>query len=421
MVNNLSALGTPSSLRRVHRGLALRGVFDTPGVSRGDLADRLGLSQMAVGRIVRELEGAGLVVEVSQGVSAHGRGRPASALHLNPQGAFVGGVVLSAYAQEVSLVDLSGELVASRPFAVDDISDGEHAVTRACEEIGRLVAESGVDRKRLAGVGFCVAVNVDPARGLVLQDGYLGWQPFDLRARATGLLGVPVSVDRVADTLVRAETFCGSAPDSSAVVLIHAATTLGMSVCFNGAVMRGAGFHAGRIGHFPARPTRLICSCGQSNCLNCMASGWSVLVRLDDAISAKYSPGQVRDYARAIHDLIEPAADDRTRAARVRRLLRDAGEELARALAYVDLAFDPDVVVLAGSLARNESYYRGVLRGLQNGGAVGAALARKVTRGQMSPTRAAALIALLDHVFSPNLELRTVVAGESADGGRRED
>ncbi|MEZ5660173.1 MAG: ROK family transcriptional regulator [Burkholderiaceae bacterium] len=405
MVNKLSAIGTPSSLRRVHRGLALRGVFDSPGVSRGDLAQRLGLSQMAIGRIVRELEAAGLVAEVSHGVSAQGRGRPASALELRAEGAYVAGVVLSAYAQELALVDLRGRLMASRPVAIGDIRDGEAAVSRVCADIADLVADLGLDPVRLAGAGFSVAVNVDPARGLVLGGGYLGWQPFDLRTRAAERLGVPVSVERVADTLVRAETFCGCAADARAVVLIHAATTLGMSVYFDGTVMRGAGFHAGRIGHFPMRATRLVCSCGQSNCLNCLASGWSVLARLGAADGDKYQPSQVGAYARVIHSLIEPDSDDRAHLARVRRLLRDAGSELARALAYVDLSFDPDLIVLAGSLARNESYFAGVSRGLQQGGAVGADLSRKTTRSTMAPVRAAALVALLDHVFSPTLEL----------------
>ena len=52
--------GGPGSLRKVHRALALRELSKQPGISRAELAGRLGLSSMAIGRIVRELEDAGL-------------------------------------------------------------------------------------------------------------------------------------------------------------------------------------------------------------------------------------------------------------------------------------------------------------------------------------------------------------------------
>ncbi|MEZ5652682.1 MAG: ROK family transcriptional regulator [Burkholderiaceae bacterium] len=392
----------------MHRSLALRRVFGEPGISRGDLADRLGLSQMAIGRIVRELEAAGLVRESSGGALPQGRGRPASSLELRADGAYAAGALLSAYAQEVAIVDLRGALVASRQIEIDDLADGEHAVDRACDAVRALIGELGLDAARVAGVGFSVAVNVDPSRGAVLGGGYLGWRAFDLRARVAGRLGLPVSLERVADALLRAETFCGCAAQARAVVLVHAATTLGLSVWFDGTLMRGAGFHAGRIGHFPIRPTRLICSCGQSDCLNCLASGWSVLARLQTGVGSVYSPARVQEYARAIHGLIESPAADGTQAARRRRLLGEAGVALARGLTYVDLAFDPDVVILAGSLARNDSYFRGVLRGLQRGGGAGADLALKTNRGAMLAGRSAALIGLLDHVLSPTLALHAL-------------
>lgn len=423
MVNKLPVPGTPSSLRRVHRSLALRSVFGSPGVSRGELADRLGLSQMAIGRIVRELEAAGLVHESVASIAAQGRGRPASSLGLRADGAFAAGILLSAYSQEVSIVDLRGTQIAARPIDTDDLSDGEHAVDRACDEVHALVAELGIDPSRVAGAGFSVAVNVDPGRGAVLGGGYLGWRPFDLRARAGARLRMPVSVERVADALVRAETFCGCAPHARAVVLVHAATTLGLSVWFDGSLMRGAGFHAGRIGHFPSRATRLICSCGQSDCLNCVASGWSVLTRMTPEEAPVYSPARVQHYAREIHRMIDATSADPVTASRSRRLLGEAGAALARALAYVDLTFDPDVVILAGSLARNESYYRGVLRGLRRGGAVGADLGRKLTRSTMAPVRSAALIGLLDHVLSPTLELHALggETGAAEAGGELHD
>ncbi|UCE31160.1 MAG: ROK family transcriptional regulator [Burkholderiales bacterium] len=414
MVIKSPALGAPSSLRRVHRSLALREIFHAPGISRVELADRLGLSSMAIGRIVRELWHAGLIGETEPAGVALGRGRPASSLELLGDGAFVVGVVLSAYAQEATLLDLRGQAVANRPIQLDDISDGERTVAQTCAAIDQLIDAAGVDRRRVAGVGFCVAANVDTERRLVMGGGYLGWEPLDLGASAARALALPVSVEKVADTLIRAESFFGCARESRAVVLLHAATTLGMSFSFNGERFHGAHFHAGRIGHFPARRTRLICSCGQSNCLNCSASGWSVLAQLGVLDSPAYRPEQVRHYAREIHKRVDPAAGGEDVDARTARVLGKAGAALAQALVYLELTFDPDLVILAGSLARNEAYFTGFLEALRAAAPSEPDTECKIVRGGITPVHGAGLVALLDHVLSPSLDLRGL-AGEAFD------
>ena len=64
MIINKEAIDdAQSSIRRIHRGLALRGLLMSDVVSRSSLAHTLGLSQMAASRIVRELIDVGLVEE----------------------------------------------------------------------------------------------------------------------------------------------------------------------------------------------------------------------------------------------------------------------------------------------------------------------------------------------------------------------
>ncbi len=127
----------PGALRRVHRALVLRALFQQAGIDRNALASQIGLSAMGIGRIVRELEAAGLIDEVS--TSASGRGRPAAGLRLNAEGGYVLGVVTRAYAREAHLVNLQGESVAHRALELDDVTHGPSAVDCSCDAIEELI------------------------------------------------------------------------------------------------------------------------------------------------------------------------------------------------------------------------------------------------------------------------------------------
>jgi len=421
MVSKWPANGaSPGDLRKVHRALVLRELYQRAGTSRIELAGRLGLSSMAVGRIVRELHERGLVRELDAPAPPAGRGRPATGLALAPDGAFVAGVVISAFSQEVRLLDLRGETVAARAVRLRDVSIAERAVAAFCDQVADLVADAGVPRERVAGAGFAVAAHVDSERGAVIGGGYLGWRPIALGAVAERRLGCPVTVHNLADTLLKAETFAGCARGAKAAALIHCATILGASLSSDGQLLSGARFQAGRIGHFPSTPTTLVCSCGRSDCLNCTASAWSVLSRLGLLETRTYRTADVQRYSHLTRALIEGELPPHTARADLPRLLAGAGSSLAGALHVLGLAFDPDRLVLAGPLAANDTYFDAVLARLDGIGATD--LAAGLARSALAPSTAAGVVALLELVFSPALALdRFDVASpsDSRPGARR--
>ena len=63
MVINASISGTPSSLRKVHRMMALQNLLHDGNCSRKSLAKKLGISSMAMTRISGDLINAGLILE----------------------------------------------------------------------------------------------------------------------------------------------------------------------------------------------------------------------------------------------------------------------------------------------------------------------------------------------------------------------
>lgn len=103
-----------SRLRRRNRARVLRDIQRSEALSRTQIAKELGLSLMAVTRIVRELITAGLVDEGEKTTSSL-PGRRQTTLSLAAKGAYVVGLSINAYKPSVSLVNIRGEVVLSRP------------------------------------------------------------------------------------------------------------------------------------------------------------------------------------------------------------------------------------------------------------------------------------------------------------------
>jgi hypothetical protein len=89
--------------------ISKQAVMDEEAPLRPELAQRLGLSFMAVSQIVRELADAGLVREGARDARSE-PGPPATSVVIEPSGAYVLGFKLHALDQSMALMDLTRRL-----------------------------------------------------------------------------------------------------------------------------------------------------------------------------------------------------------------------------------------------------------------------------------------------------------------------
>src|SRR5579872_4372049 len=93
-------------LRELNRSRVFVALLDGDAGMRTELAQHLGLSAMAITRIVRELANAGLLAEADHRVRAEPGRRPTE-LVIEPGGAYVLGFEIHAYQCSVVLLDLA--------------------------------------------------------------------------------------------------------------------------------------------------------------------------------------------------------------------------------------------------------------------------------------------------------------------------
>ena len=402
MFNKEHSSSAPSSLRRTHRALVLARIQAKPGISRADLARSLGFSEMAATRIIRELISAGLVEEMDvlppkQPPAVKRLGRPKIGLRIVGEGLYAAGITVSAYYSEVSICDANGVLKARERLAFFVSDDIAETASYYAEALGNLIAASGVDPRRIVGVGIALAARTSLDKGEIVRSDYFGWGADGgaFRREVARRIRLPIEIDNISNALAIAEMRFGAARGASDFVLVHVATLVGAAVICGGRLARGKDGVSGMLGHFRAAKADYSCVCGRNDCLNVSATGFAVLANMGKLPHPDFDRTRLEDYASALLELVESGEAVAE--------IRKAGACLAPALDSVCKLLGPEMVILSGFLGADTDYIGGVRSGIEaeflDGGPE-----VPIVRGTISPMQAASLLALHTFCYSDRLD-----------------
>jgi len=250
--------GRPFNRRIVLESIRLNGP-----TTRGEIAERVGLTVQTVSTIVRELEDQGYILSVRE--KPKGRGIPPSALTINPEGGHAVGIHLTPLGIDAALVNLRGDVVESRhrnaPNAMPD---------EAFALIGEMVTELKASYKhgRLLGAGIALPGPFDvESMSFVGPTTMAGWKNTDIRQRLADATGLPVFMENDMAAAALGEQLYGLGQQLANYYYLFFSVGLGGVMMHDGSVLRGAWGNAGEIGHIPIVLDGEACPCGNRGCL----------------------------------------------------------------------------------------------------------------------------------------------------------
>src|SRR3990170_7555147 len=260
---------TKHDSRRSNLQTTLDLVSERRATSRAELSRLTGLTRAAVSSLVGELIDDGLLCEIGQGTSAGGK--PPTILALNAGGRDIVAVDLGHRPFQGALVDLSGHIRWRLDSAATHVT-GQNAVEIAIELIGSLLDHA---QAPVLGIGVGTPGVVD-AGGLVLEAANLDWHRLDLGKDIAARFGVPVSIANDAQVAALAELrrHPGAGED---VLLVKLGRGVGAGVVLGSRLLRGENSAAGEIGHIQVVPDGALCTCGNTGCLETVASVPAIL------------------------------------------------------------------------------------------------------------------------------------------------
>ncbi|MGP0223034.1 ROK family transcriptional regulator [Paenarthrobacter sp. NCHU4564] len=235
------------------------------GLSRVELAQFVGLSPQTISNISRRLLDQQLIVEA--GKEGTGPGKPRTILRLNPSGMYAVGVHLDPAVMTFVILDLVGDVVLHSRMATPS-GDPADVITSIADQIQVLIADSGVDASKIAGLGVAAPGPIDLDEGSVVEPPLLTrWNRVRIREALTEATGLETLVDKDVTSAAVAETWVGGASGAGSFVFMYMGTGIGCGIVLNDEVVRGTSGNAGEIGHIIVDPDGPPCDCGLRGCV----------------------------------------------------------------------------------------------------------------------------------------------------------
>jgi glucokinase len=242
-----------------------------------------------------------------------------------------------------------------------DAERGPDAVIETMIE-SALAAAAGT---KPAAVGISAPGPVDIGRGVVTTPPNLpGWRDVPLARLVGEKLDLLAWVENDANAAAIAEHRIGAGKGVNHMILVTVGTGIGGGLILDGRLYHGASGAAGEVGHMVLDPRGPICGCGRHGCLEVLASGRALEAAAESI--ARDDPGGV--VARIAREegvspdarILDLAANKGDRLAD--EAVRRAGRYLGAGLTNLVNIFNPQLIVIGGSLRKAGDRYVGEAR-----------------------------------------------------------
>ncbi|AXA44992.1 ROK family protein (plasmid) [Rhizobium leguminosarum] len=321
-----------------NRRVVIEAVRTNGPLSRAAIARMTALTAQTVSNIVEELERSHLLVPSEAQKLA--RGQPIIPYTINPRGAYSIGLELGRQRASGVLTDLSGAVCALIERHVEH-PDPQRAMPALQSIVEDLQQAFVFDRNRLLGVGMALPGRYADGGTTSLSPLNLpGWQGFPVGHELEQRVKVPVLVENDATAAAIGERLHGVARGLGSFVYLFLAGGggIGAGMFLDGHLYKGSRNNAGEIGHIIVEPQGKLCSCGKRGCLDRYISLTVAYEFMGIANAEELSPDD-------LDALIAKGGEG------LDAWLDQAVQPLRQTVDFLELAFDPQTIVLGGSIS----------------------------------------------------------------------
>ncbi|NQT30762.1 MAG: ROK family protein [Deltaproteobacteria bacterium] len=189
----------------------------------------------------------------------------------------------------VLAIDLGGTKIAAALISPDNrVMDKAHSPTLVSEGlqpvidrifsmIDHLLSQGNTDPAQLYGIAIAAAGAIDTNKGLITSSPNLpGWLNIPLRDIVRKRYRVDTCLLNDANAAALAEHRLGAGRGTANLIYLTVSTGIGGGIIINGELYSGISGCAGEIGHMTIDANGPECNCGNTGCLEVLASGTAV-------------------------------------------------------------------------------------------------------------------------------------------------
>ena len=313
-----------------------------------DLARELNASTPKVTHLLNDLLQEGLVNDYGK-IDSTG-GRKPNIYGIAPDAGFFVGVEVKKFHINIGLLDFKRNLVKSVEKIPYELQNTAASLDELCSIISRFIDELSVPREKIMGMGVNLTGRINYATGYSYSFFHFNEEP--LSKVIESKVGIRAFLENDSRAMAYGEFSSGTVNQEKNVLFINLDHGIGLGILINGQLYYGKSGFAGEFGHIPFFNNELICHCGKKGCLETEASGQALVRNFQAKLREGFSTVVMRKHKQpdqvTLDDIIQAANSDDTLAI---ELVAEIGEKLGKGIAVLINLFNPELVILGGSLS----------------------------------------------------------------------
>jgi predicted NBD/HSP70 family sugar kinase len=327
----------------------------TGNVTIAELSKELNISTPKITNLIGELTEDGLIKDYGK-VDSTG-GRRASLYGLVADSCFFIGVDIKRYYINIGLSDFQKNLVIINeriPYKLENTVEGyQHLINI----IKKFIDQLPVEKQKVLGMGINISGRVNQTTGYSYS--YFHFHEEPLSQTIENEIGIRTFLENDSRAMAYGEFYCGAVSHEKNVLFVNMDYGVGLGILIDGKIFYGKSGFSGEFGHIPFFNNEIICHCGKKGCLETEASGIALLRNFKEKIeqgstSSLIKKGKSLDELRVM-DIVQAALDEDVLSI---ELIAEIGEKMGKGLAVLINLFNPELVILGGTLAQTGDYIR---------------------------------------------------------------
>ncbi|MGX5819520.1 ROK family transcriptional regulator [Chitinophaga lutea] len=320
-----------------------------------DLAKELNASTPKVTHLLNELLQEGLVHDYGKVDSTGGR-RP-NVYGMAPDAGFFVGVEVKKYHVNLGLLDFKKNLVKYVEKVPYELRNTDASLSDLVKIVQKFIDELPVGREKILGVGINLSGRINYSTGYSYSFFHFDEEP--LSKVFENRLGIRTFLENDSRAMAYGEFSSGTLNKERNVLFVNLDHGIGLGILINGQLYYGKSGFAGEFGHIPFFNNELICHCGKKGCLETEASGMALVRQFHEKMKAGFTTVLSRKHKHpeqvSLSDIIQAANNDDVLAI---ELVAEIGEKLGKGIAMLINLFNPELVILGGSISTTGDYIR---------------------------------------------------------------
>lgn len=320
-----------------------------------ELGKETDFSVPTVSKIISELIEEEIVYETGKVGTAGGR-RP-SLYGINPKACYYLGVEVKKTSINIGIQDFNNSFVNHLENISYTLENTRESLSALCQIINHFVDDSSVPRDKIIGACVNLSGRINSRKGFSYS--YFFFEEKPLSEIIESQINIKTFLENDTRAMTCGEYNCGVVQQEKDVLFINVSYGVGIGIISNGNLYYGKSGYSGEFGHSPVFENEIICHCGKKGCLETEISGMALERKFKNALrngSTSVLSGKKPVDEITMKDILEAISDNEDTLAI--EIIEEIGGKLGRYLSMLINIFNPELVVIGGTLAETGMYLR---------------------------------------------------------------